>query len=305
MIGYKAFDENLCCRGFQFEIGKTYTKNVLKKDMKICTDTVFHFCRELFAIEQLSEYKLSESRICEILTGEDVIKDGGKYGTNEITILREIKGDEKKHLLDTGDWNTGNYNTGSYNTGNRNTGYHNAGHYNTGSCNTGDHNTGGYNTGNYNTGYHNTGNFNTGYHNAGNRNTGYYNIGNRNTGDWNAGSYNTGFFNTSEPSILIFNQETTLKRGEIIFPKFLYFDLTTWVSHDTATQEEKENHKQEIEICGGFTKFLDYKEAFKLAYNKASDDEKIQLFKLPNFNCEIFEEISGINTKDDYQRLMR
>lgn len=51
MIGYKATDMDGCCRGFKFEVGKTYTKNTPKEELECCTDKVFHFCRELFAIE--------------------------------------------------------------------------------------------------------------------------------------------------------------------------------------------------------------------------------------------------------------
>ena len=34
MIGYKAFNKNLCCRGFQYEVGKTYTKDTKKEVRK-------------------------------------------------------------------------------------------------------------------------------------------------------------------------------------------------------------------------------------------------------------------------------
>lgn len=34
MIGYKATDMNGCCRGFKFEVGKTYTKDTKKEDLK-------------------------------------------------------------------------------------------------------------------------------------------------------------------------------------------------------------------------------------------------------------------------------
>ena len=46
------------------------------------------------------------------------------------------------------------------------------------------------------------------------------------------------------------------------------------------------------------------KEAFKMAYDKADDEGKKQLFKLPNFDADIFEEISGIDVREDYKRLM-
>ena len=101
MIGYKCTDMNGCCRGFKFEVGKTYTKDTPKEELKCCTDKVFHFCRELFAIEKESNYKLNESRLFEVISG-DYVRKGDKYGTNSLTILREIEGDEKLELINLG-----------------------------------------------------------------------------------------------------------------------------------------------------------------------------------------------------------
>ena len=239
MIGYKAFDENLRCRGFQFEVGKTYETGKTKEELKLCTNTVFHFCRELHRIENVSNYCVSKSRVCEVIAEGDVVTDGDKYGTNKLTILREIPHEELNE-------------------------------YN--SCNSGDRNSGNCNSGNCNS-------------------------GNRNSGDWNSGNCNSGFFNTDSPLVRIFNKETNVSRNDIDFPNFLYFNLTVWVSHDTATDEEKKAHKIDIETCGGFTKAISYKEAFHIAWNKASKEEHKELLKLPNWNNEIFQEISGIDAE--------
>ena len=252
MIGYKAFDQNLRCRGFQFEIGKTYRKDTKKEDLECCTDKVFHFCRELHSV--WNYYDVKNSRLCEVIAG-DFVRDNDKYGTNEITILREIKGDELEELL---------------NSGNRNSGYYNSGNWNSGNCNSGNCNSGDCNSGN-----------------------------------WNSGDYNSGYFNFDIPKVRIFGKETDLERDNINFPRWLYFDLTLWVSHDTATEKEKKEHEEEIKTSGGFLKTLDYKEAFKRAYSKTSDDEKISLFNLPNFDAAIFEKISGIDVAEDYKRLMQ
>ena len=69
------------------------------------------------------------------------------------------------------------------------------------------------------------------------------------------------------------------------------------MSHDTATEEEKEEHKKEIEACGGFLKTLGYKEAWRLAWDKASKDEHKELFNLPNWDNEVFKEITGIDAE--------
>ena len=259
MIGYKAFDENLQCRGFQFEVGKTYETGIVKEDLKLCSNTVFHFCRELYRIENVSDYNISKSRVCEVIAEGDVVTDGDIYGTNKLTILREIPREE---LNEYNSWNSGNCNSGNRNSGN---------------CN--------------------SGNCNSGNCNSGNWNSGDWNSGDWNSGDWNSGDWNSGFFNTDSPLVRIFNKETNIPRNNIDFPSFLYFGLTVWVSHDTATDEEKETHKIDIETCGGFTKAISYKEAFRIAWNKASKEEHKKLLKLPNWNNEIFMEISGIDAE--------
>ena len=281
MIGYKATDMNGCCRGFKFEVGKTYTKDTPKEELECCTDKVFHFCRELFAIEKESEYKLSESRLFEVIAG-DYVKRGDKYGTNSLTILREIEGDEKQELINSGNRNSGDWNSGDWNSGD---------------CNSGNWNSGIWNSGNWNSGNRNSGNRNSGDWNSGDWNSGDCNSGNWNSGNWNSGNCNSGFFNTNEPFVRMFNKDTKLKKYEIDIPLFCHFDLTVWVSHDTATEEEKEEHNEEIKTCGGFLKTLDYKEAWRLAWNKASKEEHLEMLKLPNWDNDVFKEISGIDAE--------
>ena len=276
MIGYKCTDINGFCRGFKFEVGKTYTKDTPKEELKCCTNKVFHFCRELFAIEKESNYKLSESRLFEVIAG-DYVRSGDKYGTNTLTILREIEGEEKQNLINSGNRNSGDYNSGNRNSGNRNSGNRNSGNRNPGDWNSGD--------------------CNSGNRNSGNRNSGDYN-----SGDWNSGNCNSGFFNSDEPNVRMFNKETSLKNINITIPSWCYFDLTVWVSHDTATEEEKEKHKKEIETCGGFLKTLSYKDAWRLAWDKASIEEKKQLFTLPNWDNEVFKEITGIDAEAELKK---
>ena len=291
MTGYKATDMNGCCRGFKFEVGKTYTKDTPKEELECCTDKVFHFCRELFAIEKESNYKLSESRLFEVIAG-DYVRSGDKYGTNSLTILREIEGEEKLNLINSGYRNSGDRNSGNCNSGDWNSGDRNSGDWNSGDCNSGYRNSGDRNSGNCN-----SGNRNSGDCNSGNRNSGDWN-----SGDWNSGNRNSGFFNSTEPNVRMFNKMTEKKSSEIDIPGWCYFDLTVWVSHDTATDAEKKEHKKEIETCGGYLKTLEYKEAWKLAWDKASKEEHEKLLKLPNWNNEVFKEITGIDAEAEIKK---
>ena len=278
MIGYKCTDMNGCCRGFKYEVGKTYTKDTPKEELKCCTNKVFHFCRDLYDIEKESNYKLDKSRLFEIISG-DFIRDGDNYGTNSITILREIEGDEKQELINSGDCNSGDRNSGNRNSGNRNSGDRNSGNRNSGDCNSGYWNSGDCNSGDWNSGDWNSGDCNSGY--------------------WNSGNRNSGFFNSDEPCVRMFNKLTDKKIGDIEIPSWCYFNLTVWVSHDTASEEERQEHKAEIETCGGFLKSINYKDAWRIAWNRASIEERKKLFDLPNWDNQVFKEITGIDAENE------
>ena len=284
----KGFDKDLCCRDMQFEVGKTYDTGA-NPPLKICSSDVFHFCESINAVHEY--YRVdTDNRFCEVEVLGDIVQEDNKIGSNKIRIVREIIGQELDVLIgrvngNSGTFNTGNYNTGNYNTGSCNTGSCNTGNYNTGDCNTGDYNTGSCNTGNYNTGSCNTGDYNTGNYNTGDRNTGNYNTGdrntgNRNTGNWNSCNYSSGFFCTTEPKIHLFNKATSMTVSEFLNSKY-YTALNSSSFNLVYIENEKVKERA-------------YKEACALWWENMSDENKEIIKSIPNFDAEIFKEITGI-----------
>ncbi len=296
--GYKVFNPDWTCRGFQYEVGKIFEEDVKPS----CCDRGFHFCKK--AADCFSYYSFnSENKVAEVIALGEVDTDGKKSCTNKIQIVREIPWQELLTIVNTGKdctglCNTGDCNTGDCNTGNRNTGDCNTGNRNTGNCNTGDCNTGNCNTGDCNTGNRNTGDCNTG-----NRNTGDWNTGNCNTGDWNKSSFNTGCFNTEEPKIMLFNKPSDMTYREWIDSDARYLlnqipkDVVEWVYEEDMTDEEKVANPT-YETTGGYLKVLDESECGQLWWGSLSDLQKNHIKSIPNFDAEIFEQCTGIKVDE-------
>jgi PPE-repeat protein len=202
----------------------------------------------------------------------------------------------------TGDWNTGDSNTGDSNTGNRNTGDRNTGDWNTGYSNTGNRNTGNRNTGDrntgdWNTGYSNTGDRNTGNRNTGDRNTGYWNTGNRNTGYSNTGDRNTGAFCTGEKTMKFFDKDSDwteeMFKNSKVYSLLCDVNTKMWIYPSGMTEEEKEKYPS-YKTCDGYLKDIPFKEAFQNQWHNWSEENKNEFKKLPNFDAEIFELITGV-----------
>ncbi|HCQ5483063.1 TPA: hypothetical protein STY81_003027 [Clostridioides difficile] len=208
-------------------------------------------------------------------------------------------------INNTGDWNIGNHNTGDCNMGNNNAGNCNVGNGNTSNHNAGDrnardYNVGDWNTGDWNRGYGNVGDKNTGNRNTGDRNTGDYNVGDKNTGDWNTGNWNAGIFCTDIPKLRMFNKETDLTYIDWMNSRARHIlknnsNLTKWVNSKNMSDKEKKNNP-EHEITGGYLKIFTFKEMCKNMWSNLTDEEKKIIMEIPNFDRDIFQEITGINT---------
>ena len=88
--GYKAFDKDLKCRDFQYEIGGEYTE---EGDIKCC-DTGFHFCNNPFDV--LDYYPLIDddgefSRFAKVEGSGRIDKKENKVCVSNIKVIEELK----------------------------------------------------------------------------------------------------------------------------------------------------------------------------------------------------------------------
>ena len=310
--GYKAFDSELKCREFQFEVGQTYE---LPGPLKLC-ENGFHYCEKLNDI--FNYYPTNyNTRVCEIEALGDIASEANKSCTLKIKLIRELSKDEIKALTDdlkfnsgnynsgdnnsgnynSGDYNSGNYNSGHYNSGDRNSGRRNSGHRNSGNYNSGDNNSGNYNSGdnnsgNYNSGDYNSGNYNSGHYNSGDRNSGNYNSGDRNSGNYNSGCHNSGFFNTDSPKVRLFDKDTDLDWNSKTIIKLRSLNLKPilqWVPKSLMSEEEKNDHPSH-KTTGGYLK-----NTGKQCWDSLTEEDKEFILSLPGYDDKIFKEITGIS----------
>ncbi|HHF4318018.1 TPA: hypothetical protein ACPOSR_001617 [Haemophilus influenzae] len=203
IIAYKGFNQDWACRGYQYEIGKTYEH---KGNVKAC-ESGFHACE--YPLDVLSYYSPAVSKFAVVKMSGETSKDSDdtKIASAKITIETEINLPEMikkavEWIKGKVDWDAAKVsNTGDQSAA-TNTGYRSV------ATNTGDQSAA-TNTGDRsaatNTGYWsaatNTGDrsaaTNTGYWSAA-TNTGYRSVA-TNTGDQSAAT-NTGYRSVAEVS---------------------------------------------------------------------------------------------------------
>lgn len=244
MKGFKVFNPDWTCRGFQFEVGKTFTEDVTPK----CCDRGFHFCTKV--ADCFNYYSFNpDNKVAEVeaLGDIDTNNDNSKCSTNKIHIIREITWREVLDLVNLGKACTGLCNTGLYNSGD-------------------------------------------------------YNSGDWNSGDWNKTSFSSGCFNTESQKIMFFN-----KLSDWTYRDWLDSDardiltkcplnVFTWINKEVMTDEEKRLHP-EYSTTGGFLKYIKKESKRQEWWNNLSPSDKDAVMSLPNFDKEIFREITGIDVE--------
>lgn len=235
MKGFKVFNSDWTCRGFQFEVGKTFTEDVTP----VCCDRGFHFCTK--AADCFKYYSFDpDNKVAEVEALGDIDTnndDDSKCSTNKIHIIREITWQEVLDLV-------------------------NLGKACTGLCNSGDWNS----------------------------------------GDWNKTCFSNGCFNTESPKIFLFNKPSDWTYQDWLNSDARYIlmdcplNVLAWVWDDDMTDEEKEQHP-EYSVTGGFLKHIEKETGRQMWWDGLSDKQKDIVMQLPNFDKDIFKEITGITVE--------
>ena len=109
-----------------------------------------------------------------------------------------------------------------------------------------------------------------GNYNSGNRNSGNYNSGDWNSGDWNSTDRSSGYLNTQqEDTIQVFNKPCPRSVWESAdVPEFFHFKLSD-----------------------------DYKQSWQESYAQAGKADRAKVKALPNFDADVFFELTGIDLR--------
>ena len=273
--GFKGFNQDLTCRGFQYEIGKTYEYN---GEIELCSSG-FHFCRKLQDVHRF--YDLKTSRICEIEADGKIDNDGIKSVCARIRIIRELSREEIDAAV-----NTGKDNTGVFNSGDGNGGDHNSGCGNSGDRNSGDRNSGYGNSGDGNSGDRNSGNGNSGYGNRGSHNSGDGNSGNGNSGDFCSCDHSSGIFMTKKITYEAFNKQLTKEEYDALIESEGFVLLQRFRLYSFKARTEKDGQKH--------IAYLSYKASWRMFWQRLTPEQKLTIKRMPHFDSAVFYEITGI-----------
>lgn len=231
MEGYEVFKPDWTCRGFQYEVGKTFEEDVTPS----CCNRGFHFCKELKDCFNYYPFNPDNKVAKVIALGEiDEESDDSKCCTNKIQIVEEISWEDVLRMVNLGKGNAG-------------------------LCNSGD----------------------------------------RNSGDWNKTNFSNGCFNTEEPKIFLFNKPSDWTYRDWLNSDARYLlnqiprNVVDWIWSSDMTDEEKKEHP-EYEVVGGYLKILDESECGQLWWDSLSERYKNIIKAMPNFDKEIFEDVTGI-----------
>ena len=138
----------------------------------------------------------------------------------------------------------------------------------------------------------NTGLFNSGYSNSGDRNSGH-----RNSGVANKCCFSNGVFcNEDDMDIRIFNKPSGMSLRDFYRSRYwnamcgASFDLTEWIYY---TDEEKAADPEKLKT-GGYLKVYTYEEAWAKWWADLSAEDRKTIQEIPNFDKEVFKDITGI-----------